>query len=366
MRISLALSGALIVLLLVACGEDAQQPLNAPTSVSSLLGAPAVAGYARAVEPREFTFPTDHGPHPDFRSEWWYWTGNLTTADGRAFGYQFTVFRFALAPLTTGPERTSAWAARESWLAHLTLSDIAGGHFYSFERAGRGALDLAGATADPFRVHCDGWQVAGTPMRIQADAGAIALDLTLAAGKPVVLQGDHGLSRKGVEPGNASFYYSLTRMPTTGTVRVAEQTFPVSGASWVDREWSTSALAPGVVGWDWFALQLADGRDLMFYRLRRADGSATSFSGGALIAVDGTVTRLTADEVTITQQGSWTSRTGTTYPAGWHLRVRDLDLVITPALADQELDLTVRYWEGAVKITGSTTGVGYVELAGYP
>ncbi len=366
MRISRFMLGCLC-LLLTACGESPQAEADKPTQVSSLLGSPAVAGYARATEPRTLVFPADHGPHSDYRSEWWYWTGNLTTADGRAFGYQFTVFRFALAPLLpTTLARPSAWAARDTWLAHLTLSDIAGGRFHAYERAGRGALDLAGATAEPFRVHCDGWEVSGSPVRLRAAVEGVALDLMLAEGKPIVLQGDQGLSRKGAEPGNASFYYSRTRMPTSGTLRLDGTEFAVSGTSWMDREWSTSALAPGVVGWDWFALQLADGRDLMFYRLRRADGSATPFSCGSLIAGDGSVTQLSAAEVTITPQGTWTSRTGVVYPAGWHLVAKDLDLTITPALADQELNLTVRYWEGAVTIAGSTTGVGYVELAGYP
>ncbi len=371
----------------VASPAPAEPGSAKPAQLSTLLGATDDAGYARAVEPRKFTFPADHGPHPDFRNEWWYWTGNLRAADGRAFGYQFTIFRFALVPSTAsspaGPARTSAWATRDSWLAHLTLTDIAGQRFYAFERSGRGALDLAGATAEPFRVHCDGWEASRTRLdgiRIHADTPHLALDLTLAPGKPLVLQGERGLSRKGAEPGNASYYYSQTRMPTGGTIRLSaglhagqpDELLHVTGTSWMDREWSTSALAPGVVGWDWFALQLSDGRDLMFYRLRRADGSATGFSGGALIAVDGTLTPLAPDQVSITPQGTWTSRSGVVYPAGWRLHSTDFELVITPALADQELDLTVRYWEGAVGVTGSmrgvgpTTGVGYVELAGYP
>ena len=351
---------------LCSCGDEAPTAHSQPTSITSLLGNQDADGFASAISLRDFTFPADHGAHPDYRTEWWYWTGNLTTADGRAFGYQFTIFRFALA-LAPAPARarTSAWAATDTWLAHLTLSDIAGQKFYAFERSARGALDLAGASSAPLRIHCDGWEVAGNPMHIQADAGDIAVDLTLELGKPVVLQGDRGLSRKGAAPDAASYYYSLTRMPTSGTLRLGERAFAVQGNSWMDREWSTSSLEPGVVGWDWFALHLADGRDVMLYRLRRSDGSATPFSGGSLVARDGSVTRLTADDFTINATATWTSRTGTTYPAAWHLRAADLDLVITPRIPDQELNLTVRYWEGAVAITGSQTGVGYVELAGY-
>lgn len=377
----LALS-LLLVLGLTACFESPAAVAPKATQLSSLLGAPETAGYAQALTPREFNFPADHGPHPAYRSEWWYWTGNLSAEDGRAFGYQFTVFRFALAPLSAAPlsaatERASQWGARETWLAHLTLSDVDNKKFYAFERAGRGALDLAGATAVPFRVHCDGWeateQIGGAALgslRIHADAGAVALDLILAPGKPRVLHGDRGLSRKGPEPGNASYYYSQTRMPTTGSLRVSGQEYRIAGNSWMDREWSTSALAPGVVGWDWFALQLTDGREVMLYRLRRADGSATEFSSGALIAVDGSHTPLTAEQFTITASATWASRTGVIYPSQWRLQTAGLDLQIIPAIADQELDLTVRYWEGAVTIhevtSGRSAGVGYVELAGYP
>jgi predicted secreted hydrolase len=368
-----------LLVLLSGCGEappsssSSSTPSSAlaPTPITSVLGL-AADGFTTVTEPRPFSFPADHGAHPDYRTEWWYWTGNLATADGRAFGYQFTIFRFALAP--TVVPRASAWATSETWLAHLTISDIAGKKFYAFERSARGALGLAGAGGDSvgnsmrnsMRIHCDGWEASGGgPWRIHAETPEVALDLRLDLGKPVVLQGDRGLSRKDAAAGAASYYYSFTRMPTTGTLRLGEQRWALTGNSWMDREWSTSALAPGVVGWDWFALQLADGRELMFYRLRRPDGSATEFSSGSLVAVDGTVRSLTAAEVSLTSTGQWTSASGVTYPAGWHLRAADLDLQIVPRLADQELNLSVRYWEGAVTVSGSVGGVGYVELAGY-
>jgi predicted secreted hydrolase len=360
-----------LLVLLSGCGEappsSSPSPALAPTPITSVLGL-AADGFATVTAPRPFSFPADHGAHPDYRTEWWYWTGNLSTADGRAFGYQFTIFRFALAP--TAVARASAWATSETWLAHLTISDITGKKFHAFERSARGALGLAGAGGDSvgnaMRIHCDGWEASGGgPWRIHAETPEVALDLQLDVGKPVVLQGDRGLSRKDAAAGAASYYYSFTRMPTTGTLRLGEQHWTLTGNSWMDREWSTSALAPGVVGWDWFALQLADGRELMFYRLRRTDGSATEFSTGSLVAVDGTVRSLTAAEVSLTTTGQWTSVSGVTYPAGWHLQAADLDLQIVPRLADQELNLSVRYWEGAVMVSGSVGGVGYVELAGY-
>ena len=350
-----------LLLILGGCGGEQAAPQPKPMSVATILGDPAVEGYARATGPVPFAFPRDDGPHPDYRSEWWYWTGNLRTADGRAFGYQFTVFRFALAP--SAPPRGSAWAAREAWLAHLTLTDAQGRRFFARERSARGAMGLAGAQAEPFRVWCDGWSVDGD--RLRADAGDFAFDLALRPGKPVVLQGDRGYSRKGADPANASLYYSRTRMPTAGTIRLGGESLTVDGASWMDREWSTSALEPGVVGWDWFALQLDDGRDLMFYRLRTADGAMTPFSGGTLIASDGTSERLAPADVHIETTATWTSPRGVRYPSAWSLRVRDIDLVIAPRIADQELDLSVRYWEGAVTVRGSQSGVGYVELAGY-
>lgn len=195
----------------------------------------------------------------------------------------------------------------------------------------------------------------------------------LNPGKPMVLQGDRGLSQKSAESGNASYYYSYTRLPTQGAIKLSEQTFAVHGASWLDREWSTSALGPDQTGWDWFALQLDDGRDLMFYRLRRKDGGADSFSNGALITANGQMQSLREDEVDLQPLGEWRSpQTGDRYPAGWRLRVapEKLDLTVTPKVADQEMRLTVRYWEGAVAVTGRAgqqriTGQGYLEMTRY-
>ena len=191
--------------------------------------------------------------------------------------------------------------------------------------------------------------------------------------KPPVLHGERGLSRKSDEPGNASYYYSLTRMRAGGEVRVAGRAFPVEGLAWMDREWSTSALGPDLVGWDWFALQLDDGRELMLYRLRRRDGGIAPASQGTIVLADGATRSLERDAVEVLPLGHWTSpRGGTRYPAGWRLRIPALalELTVTPVLADQELDLGVRYWEGAVRAEGTADGrplggEGYVELVGY-
>ena len=339
------------------------------------------AGFARALAPRPFSFPGDHGPHPDFRTEWWYYTGNLETPGGRHFGFQLTFFRNALAPPPAGrhgDRRDSAWETRQLFLAHFALTDTAGGRFHAASRLTRQALGLAGAQARPFRVWVEDWSVEGEapdglPMRLRAAEGDVAIDLLVAAEKPLVRQGDRGLSRKGPEPGNASYYYSFTRMSARGTVRLDGEALTVSGRAWMDREWSTSALGPALAGWDWFALQLEDERELMFYVLRRRDGTADALSAGILVAADGGTRSLDVTDVAVETLQHWTSpRSGVRYPARWRLSVpsADMRLEITPRLPEQELIVGTRYWEGAVAVAGSAAGrlvagKGYVELVGY-
>ncbi|HSW30132.1 MAG TPA: lipocalin-like domain-containing protein [Longimicrobiales bacterium] len=382
------------VLLLSACAEGPRIP-EARLSLEETLGGADTAGFARALEPRDFVFPADHGPHPDFRNEWWYVTGNLEAERGREVGYQLTLFRTSLAPpgrvgrATAHAEATSAWSTDQAYMGHLAVTDARGRRFRAFERFARGALGLAGAEAEPLRVWVEGWSLEGSgsaasaggtrpadvfPLRLRAADGDVALDLVLESGKPRVLQGERGLSRKGPEPGNASYYYSHTRMPTSGTVVLGADTLRATGLSWLDREWSTSALSDGVVGWDWFALQLDDGWDLMVYALRRADGSAHPLSEGVLVDPSGTKRALEWDaDVTVKPTGRWTSPVdGAAYPSGWRIAVpgAGLDLEVTPVLEDQELDLAFRYWEGAVRVSGTAAGRtlagrGYVELTGY-
>lgn len=351
------------------------QPVESLT-VSSALGGDDNAGYQRAYQPRPFHFPDDHGPHTEFRNEWWYVTGNLADAAGRPFGYQLTLFRIALSP--DPPATDSAWRTNQVYMGHFALTDVAGEKHYSFERFSRGAVGLAGAQATPFRVWLEDWELAGTetdafPMRLRAQDGGVTLDLTLEAGKRLVLQGDRGLSQKSAEPGNASYYYSHTRLPTTGALALNGQVFQVQGSSWLDREWSTSALGPEQSGWDWFALQLDDGRELMFYRLRLKNGGMDAFSKGVLVDREGQARLLQWNEVDAQPLGEWISpHTGDRYPAGWRLRLpgENLELTVTPKVADQEMRLTVRYWEGAVTVTGRAggrpiQGQGYLEMTRY-
>ncbi len=367
----LGLGVALIFLMI----RTSPQPA-AEVTVGAALGGDDHVDYQRADRPRSFHFPADHGPHPGFRNEWWYVTGNLIDATGRQFGYQLTLFRIALSPHF--PVADSAWRTNQVYMGHFALTDVRGEKHHSFERFSRGAVGLAGAQAAPFRVWLEDWALSGTetdafPLRLQAGEGGVALDLTLQANKPVVLQGDRGLSQKSAEAGNASYYYSHTRLPTQGTVRLDGQTFTVQGSSWLDREWSTSALGPEQSGWDWFALQLDDGRDLMFYRLRRKDGGMDAFSKGVLVDAEGQMRVLRWNEVDLQPLGEWiSSKTGDRYPAAWRLRLpgEALDLTVTPKVADQEMRLTVRYWEGAVAVSGHAgpreiRGQGYLEMTRY-
>lgn len=366
----------LVALTVLTRRTGERREIRTTLSLADALGTDDTAGYARAYEPRSFDFPGDHAAHPDFATEWWYFTGNLESAEGRRFGYQLTFFRRALS--AHAPERASAWATRQAWMAHFALTDVHDSRFFAHERFARGALKLAGATAAPFRVWLEDWRIEGDdsnafPARLRAADDSVAIDLVVEPAKPIVLQGERGLSRKGPEPGNASYYYSMTRLRTSGMIQVAGQDFAVTGSSWLDREWSTSALRAGLAGWDWFALQFDDNTELMLYRLRGMDGSTDPFSAGTFVHDDGTTADIVASDIEIDETASWRSPIdGTSYPAAWTLRVARLDLAvdIEPLLSDQELNLAVRYWEGAVDATARRAGVtqhgrGYVELTGY-
>lgn len=374
-----ALTALALAALLACAAPDPRSPAaSSPRlAAASALGA-APSGFARALVPPELAFPRDHGPHPEFRTEWWYFTGSLFDADGNAYGFQLTFFRQAMAPPAEVEASSSAWRTGQVFMAHLALSDERRQRFRFAERFARAAVDLAGARSEPFRVWLEDWRAAALgpevfPLHLRAFEDDWGLDLELSAGKPLVLQGDRGLSRKGPEPGNASIYYSHTRLPARGRLRLAEREVEVSGTAWLDREWSTSALAPGVVGWDWFALQLDDGNDLMFYRLRRLNGGTDPWSKGAMVAPDGGSRGLVWDEVRLEERDLWQSpRTAVRYPVSWRLTVpgEGLDLAIEPRLRHQELDVTVRYWEGAVRVSGrrhghAVRGHGFVELVGY-
>lgn len=335
-----------------------------------------ISGYARALEPLDWQFPLNFGAHPDYQTEWWYYTGNLKTESGRHFGYQFTIFRRAISPVSG--EGESEWRSNQLYMAHFAVTDVAGERFFHDERFSRAGAGLAGAEIDPtYRVWLENWQVIGvnadsTLTRITAQTDAVSVDFTLDQSKPPALQGDGGLSAKSAEPGNASHYYSLTRLITEGTITIDGETFTVSGTSWKDHEFSTSALGANALGWDWFGLQFDDGRDLMIGQIRLVDGGRDPYFGGLLVHADGSTEYLPAESFTLEATATWTSpHTGAVYPAGWRVTVTPPDsapfsFTATPQLADQELHGGgIAYWEGTVRIDGDVTGYGYAELTGY-
>ena len=362
----------LIALLCSAC--ERPSPATEGLAVADALGGDAVAGFERALNPRRFSFPEDHNAHPTFRNEWWYLTGHLAAADGERFGYQVTFFRIALAP--GEPEQDSAWATNQVWMAHAALTEIDGAEHHHEARFARGALGLAGQTRAPFRIWLDDWQLLGGdegdfPWQVRLSAADFALDLALTPEREPLLQGKNGLSQKSGEAGNASYYYSMTRLNTTGSIARAGDSRAVSGRSWLDREWSTSALGDDQVGWDWFSLQLDTGHDLMIYRLRGRDGQTDPLSAGTLLTNSGKRRPLDAGDFQLEPSRWWTSATGARYPVAWRLRVAgaDLDFRIEALLDDQEMATGIQYWEGAVGVwdtgSGEHLGQGYLEMTGY-
>ena len=381
MRRAPALLGSL-ALLALGCAW-VQHAEAAPPAVADASDSESVAGFATALEPRHFEFPLDHGPHPAFRQEWWYVTGNLDAANGERFGFELTFFRVALEPPPapsppTAPAATaapaSAWRTREIYLAHFAVTDVPRRRFRSAQKLSRAALGLAGAEALPLHVWLDDWslEARGPTWQLRATQRGYAVELTLEPQSAPVLNGIDGLSRKSDRPEDATYYYSIPRLLVRGQVLRDGQPLEVRGRAWLDREWGSGGLGPRELGWDWFGLQLEDGSALMFYALRDKNGERDVHSAGSWVAADGTARALSSAEVDIAVTREWRSASGERYPAGWHIRVPALalDLTVRPVLADQELQTTPRYWEGAVDVSGerggaSLGGRGYVELVGY-
>ncbi len=353
--------------------------------IAAVLLAAALAGSAPSIEAGEFrlalpgyafSFPRDHYTHDEFRTEWWYYTGHLRSTGGDEYGYQVTFFRSGLEPTGNNPSR---WAARNLYLAHFAISDIPRKAFQYFERVNRAALGQAGASQKEFRVWVGGWSVSedGTAQRLKAAEGGFAVDLALVSQKPPVVHGENGVSQKGAGRGHASHYYSLTRLKTEGSLTVRGRTFPVAGWSWMDHEFGSTQLNPDQVGWDWFSLQFDDGTDLMLYVIRKTDGRPDPYSAGTWIGADSRSIHFRQPDFSVEVLDRWTSpRTKGVYPSKWRLRVPrlGLDVTVTPAFPDQELDTAkstqVIYWEGAASANGTIAGrpikgKAYVELTGY-
>jgi predicted secreted hydrolase len=354
------------------------EPVAAVATVQGLTPNTSIEGYSRALQPRDFVFPRDHGPHTDYQTEWWYYTGNLSDANGRHFDYQLTFFRRALVPDQQMPKRTSDLAASQIYFAHFAVTDSQADKHTSAERFSRGAGGLAGASGEPFNVFLESWSAValdekGDRVRLIARDGTTQIALDLRSVKPIVEHGNAGLSAKSDAAGNASYYYSFTRLETIGTVTTGSGEHQVTGTSWMDHEWGTSALGPNAEGWDWFALQLDNQRELMLFQVRNNDGTVDPVSGGTLINADGSSTVLKREQIQIDVLERWRSPVNKVeYPVRWKINIADhkLALEIRARINDQQMLTSVVYWEGAVVVSGSSdgssiSGVGYVELTGY-
>jgi predicted secreted hydrolase len=361
--------------LLLACVAIWGNGVAAP-AMTVLPPGSAGEGFEQALTVRAFQFPPDHGPHPMFRQEWWYLTGNLDAAGGQRFGFELTFFRFALAPPAAAVPGTSAWRSREIYMAHFAVTDVARANFRFAQKLSRTALGLAGAEASPLKVWIDDWSLTQEPgssnWRIRASEPGYAIELQLAPQRPPVANGEAGLSRKSDQAGDASYYYSIPRLTVSGHLSRDGTALPVSGLAWLDREWGSGGLGAQQAGWDWFGLQLSDDSALVFYALRTRGGQPDAHSAGTFIGADGQARPLSPSQVSIAATGAWRNAAGARYPAGWQISVPSLELRlrVRPVLADQELRTSPRYWEGAVDVSGERAqkpigGRGYVELTGY-
>ena len=371
-----ALAAVLALLAVLRTGPSEVDRRHAAQGIRVELGdGLGTAGFARAVERREYRLPLDHGPHFEYQTEWWYYTGHLRAGE-RRYGFQLTFFRRGLSP--GAPPEDGGLATNQIYFAHLAITDVAAGKHLFAERWGRGAGSLAGAETSPFSVWLEDWRVEaasddGGTVRLVARDGPLLLDLELETRKPLAKHGERGLSPKSDESGNASHYVGYTRLGARGQLAVDGRPQPVSGEAWFDHEWSTSALGVRAVGWDWFSLQLDDETELLYFQIRREDGSIEPVSSGTLVAPDGRTRRVSATAVSLTILDTWTSpETGVTYPALWRLGIsgESLDLLVEPWIHNQEMRTSFVYWEGAVRVSGTRGGraihgQGYVELTGY-
>ena len=337
----------------VGCGSE---PVDEGSDVGEglqvgrmLSGGDGVEGFVQASSPRPFRFPEDHGAHPAFRSEWWYLTFALKANELREFGVQFTLFRRALFP---GGDPVDPWRNGQAYLAHFALTDVAGGTHRHAERMARGHPQLAGVEVADGQATAwlEDWRLVMAPdgWMLRAEEDGLAAVLAMRPEKGLVPQGDGGLSAKG--PGEASHYYSAPRLRTRGYVEVDGKRHPVTGWGWLDREWSTSALSPEQVGWDWFALMLDSGEDVMAFRLRRRDGARDPYDHGAWIDSAGVARSLSASDFSLTPIGYWRDEVGSRWPTRWRLVVGERQFAIAAVLNDQRMDtlpdLLGRGWFG--------------------
>lgn len=342
-----------------------------------LLTCAGAAEYRSALPGYRFEFPRDYFNHPEFRTEWWYYTGNLQDQTGQRFGYELTFFRHNV---DRSSHTKNVWQIDDVWFAHFAVSDIDGKKFVHTERFHRTGAGLAGA--EPGRIWNGNWHAnwrldtsrpAGfTAIELNGVAEDFQISLTLTSEKPPVIHGQNGVSQKSAGTGKASHYVSLTRLDSKGTLRIGGQTYRVEGTSWMDHEFFTHSMESNQSGWDWFSLQFNDGSELMLYRLRRKDGSIGPYSSGTYVDQKGRSKHLRLHEMELHPGRTWKSvQTKAAYPVAWRVRVPSLgiDVEVTTRLDSQELaggsSTSPVYWEGAVETRGSHTGRGYLEMTGY-
>jgi predicted secreted hydrolase len=322
--------------------------------------------YAQVTPGKVFSFPADHGPHPDFRIEWWYLTANLTDSGGTAYGVQWTLFRQALQP---GPQR-AGWANQQIWMAHAAATR-ADTHRFS-ECFARGGVGQAGVGTSPFHAFIDAWEMRGNdttdanriaPLALTATAKDFSYSLKLDADRPLVLQGDGGYSRKS-DRGQASYYYSQPFFKARGRLAIDDKAVDVVGQAWMDREWSSQPLAAGQTGWDWFALHLASGEKLMLYRMRERNGN--NYISGTFIAADGGTRQLSSADVAMTPKET-VEIDGRKLPVRWDVAIPSLEFAIhtVPLNPRAWMGTGFSYWEGPISFHGTHKGMGYLELTGY-
>ena len=333
--------------------------------------------FRRALPGYVYEFPKDHAAHPEFRTEWWYYTGHLSTAKGRTFGFQLTFFRHALRP--TSGQSQSRWTLHTLYFAHFAITDEKEDKYRFQEKVSRGALNVAGANQNTYHVWVEDWQVnlQGNQHILRAGKEDMSIDLALAPIKSAVIHGENGVSQKAEGEGYASHYYSLTRMQAKGELHWDGQSYEVEGLAWMDHEFGSNQLRDYQVGWDWFSVQLDNQMELMLYFIRHKDGKPDPASSGTLVDPRGGFEHLPLASFQVEILGSWRSKkSGTIYPSGWRLKVpgQELELKLTPSIKDQELttkkSTLINYWEGSVRVEGrlkgqDVSGRGYVELTGY-
>jgi predicted secreted hydrolase len=321
-----------------------------------------------------FAFPRDYFSHGEYQTEWWYYTGNVESADGRRFGFELTFFRQGVSRAANG----SPWYVHDLWMAHMALSDIKGQRFLDEERLNRSGPGIAGVDPETGTVWNGNWQahITDREEELRGVADKFGFALKLEPVKQPVIQGRAGISQKAEGAGHASHYFSLTRLTTAGSINLDGKSYQVQGTSWMDHEFFTSSMAANEAGWDWLSLQLADGADLMLYRMRHKDGSVDPYSSGSYVDAGGKAHFLSAGDFTMTPAaGTWTSpATKAKYPVEWHVSIPRLkmELNVTTPLKSQELvsRLGTSYWEGAIDVGGTqaqshVSGLGYLEMTGY-